>query len=114
MDNKELIRVMKSAVSKLKKAKLPKKTAYTILTDEELAVAKNLLAMPLNDTWASRRTCGTKRRYTREKATGIGRAHNGFRLYPYQCPVCFGWHLTRRIQSNGRVSFAELEAGGRI
>jgi len=36
--------LMQSAISKLKKAKLPKKTAYTILTPEELSVAKNLLA----------------------------------------------------------------------
>lgn len=42
-------------------------------------------------------TCLSKRQYrnkrTAEKASGKLARKSGVNFAPYQCPVCFGWHL---------------------
>jgi hypothetical protein len=56
----------------------------------------------------AQQTCGTKRRYgSRVEASGVN-GHDGFKLSVYRCPVCCGFHLTKRLQSNGHVSLAEM------
>jgi hypothetical protein len=54
--------------------------------------------------WAVRQSCKSKRRFRdREQAVGIGRL-GGYKIHTYECPNCGGWHLTKKLQTNGRVS----------
>jgi hypothetical protein len=44
-----------------------------------------------------RRMCLEKTRFkSRAAASAVVRRATGVRLHPYRCPVCDGWHLSRR------------------
>ncbi len=60
-------------------------------------------ALRLDEDSASwRNGCESKTRYTtraeaKRRAKAVERRHHPlFRLYPYQCRHCAGWHLTSR------------------
>lgn len=47
------------------------------------------------------KVCHGKHRFpTREAAAGM-QAGNGWKLQTYECDICGGWHLTRRLQWHG-------------
>jgi hypothetical protein len=46
--------------------------------------------------------CDSKNRYTTEAAARVAAEKNrrtwgGPRLHPYQCPMCGGWHLSKKV-----------------
>jgi hypothetical protein len=43
------------------------------------------------------RGCFDKKRYTRKQAAGK-QVKNGFRLRPYHCQLCGGYHLTKKLK----------------
>lgn len=44
----------------------------------------------------AKRACGSKTRFENRERAAVVQSHDGFKLACYHCPVCHGWHLTKR------------------